>query len=72
MYPTYEHLVLLIFGVTLGGFLFLASALIFLLEEATRFFVHFLGESTLRAWERLSNHAKESGRLRSVVHSAKP
>jgi hypothetical protein len=72
VYPTYEHLVLLIFGVTLGGFLFLASALIFLLEEATRFFVHFLGESTLHAWERLSNHAKHLEGIRSVSHSAKP
>ena len=72
MYPTDEHLVLLIFGVTLGAFLFLAAALIFLLEEAAKFFVHFLGESTLHAWEWLFNHAKGFDRIRSASHSAKP
>jgi hypothetical protein len=64
--------VLLILGITLGAFLFLASALIFLLEEATRLFVHFLGESTLRAWDWMSNRAKGLTAIRPLSNNAKP
>ncbi|MBI4166977.1 MAG: hypothetical protein HY508_14725 [Acidobacteria bacterium] len=73
MYPTNEYVVLLLFGVTLSVFLFLAATLIFLLEEATKFFVHFLGETTRIAWKRLSHFGKtRKPQVRSASCSVKP
>jgi len=66
-----DHLELLMMVAAAGVFLFVASVVIFLLEEATRIFVATLSSIILLGWAWISGPHPGLSRLMSHHHNAK-
>ena len=67
-----DYVVILVLVSALGALLFLASTLIFLVEEVAKSLIHSVREYAGHIFGRASHHAKIPARVRSAIHSAKP
>lgn len=68
MAVTLDYVVILVLVSAFGAFLFLASTLIFLVEETAKFLIRFLRDSVNHFREWAASHAKTPSRVRSAIH----
>ena len=67
-----DYVVILVVVSAVGAFLFLASALIFLVEEIAKYLVRLVGESACHLYEWASRRAKVPPPVPSTIPGAKP
>ena len=67
-----EDLSILMIAVSIGVLLFLASIVIFLVEEAAKIIMHYLNEFIWVTWARLFGHHATSSRMLSQHHHLRP
>jgi len=67
-----DYVAIMVLVSALGAFLFLASTLIFLMEEVAKYLIHSVRESAGHILRWAPHHAKIPARVRSAIHSAKP
>jgi len=67
-----EDLGILMIAVSIGALLFLASVVIFLLEEAAKIIIQSLNDLISAAWARLFSHHGTFSRMLSQHHHIRP
>jgi hypothetical protein len=67
-----DYFVILVLVSAFGAFLFLASTLIFLVEEVAKYLIHLVKELAGHIHALASHPAKAPARVRSAIHNAKP
>ena len=67
-----DYFVILVLVSAFGAFLFLASTLIFLVEEVAKYLIHLVRELAVHIHEMASHPAKASPPIRPAIHNIKP
>ena len=67
-----DYFVILVLVSAFGAFLFLASTLIFLVEEVAKYLIHLVRELAGDLHDAVSHPAKASAPIRPAIHDIKP